>query len=461
MNNGRRSLSRGRWVSLPELKMQFKSILSVRLDGHMLEVINSASSALAIRIFGTFLGFTVSVLIARLLGAEGTGIYYLAISVTTIAATIGRVGFDNTVVRFIASHASVDEWADVRFVYRTTLKVVAAASMLASIVLFLGADWMANTMFGKPFMVLPLRLASVAVLPLALAMIQAESLRGLKSIPASQWIKTVFISLGTLMLLYPFTRLWAANGAIAAYAVAVTFTATASWTLWRKAWCKKAGINATVRGMCSIKSLFQSSWPLFGVALAGLIMQQAATIFLGAWGTVTDVGVFNVANRIASLLLFPLLAMISILTPKFAAMHRQGDMESLMHLARASSRILSLVAIPVAIMVAMGAKWILILFGPDFSNGVTVLDVLLVGVVINASTGAVAELLMMSGYEKTVSVGVAFSAIISLILCLILIPKYGQVGAAIAVASGMAIQNLFMLAKVRTKLGFWPIALIS
>ena len=80
-------------------------------------------------------------------------------------------------------------------------------------------------------------------------------------------------------------------------------------------------------------------------------------------------------------------------------------------------------------------------------------------VVINTATGAVAELLMMSGHEKIVSGGVAISAIATLVLCLALIPKYGQIGAAIALTCGMGLQNLIMMVGVKRMLGFWPISL--
>lgn len=433
----------------------------LRADTHLWEVIRGASSSLMIQVLGATLGFATSLAIARMLGAEGSGVYYLALSVATIAATIGRVGFDNTVVRFIASHASVQEWGAVSQVYRTAMKAVATASILISMVLLFGADWFAHALFHKPYMELPLRLVAISVLPLSFAMIQAESLRGLKNIRASQWVKNVLTSLITLVLLYPLVNWLGASGAVTAYVVAVAITAIAAWKLWNSTWLSRVGAIVPAAHGIPLKSLFQSSWPLYGVAITGLVMQQAATIFLGVWGTVGEIGVFNVANRVSSLLLFPLLAMINILAPKFSAMHRQGDLEGLKRLARSSSRMLAIFAMPVAILVAICSEWILAIFGPEFKDGAMVLTILLIGVAINVATGAVAELLMMSGFEKVVSGGVAISALITLALCLALIPKYGQVGAAIAVTSGMSIQNLLMVVGVKIRLGFWPVALTA
>lgn len=443
------------------MKRKISDLLSrIRADQHLLEVMRGASSALMIRSIGTVLGFAVSVVIARMLGAEGSGVYYLALSVATIAATVSRCGFDNTVVRFIAAHASVQEWGAVKFVYRTAMKVVVVVSLIISAVLFIGADWLANALFGKPYMELPLKLVSVAVLPLSLAMIQAESLRGLKNIRASQWIKTVLTSLGTILLIYPLVGLMGTAGSVAAFVIAASVTAFVAWLMWKSAWQGRCVTLADSNSVLSTNALFRSSWPLFGVALTGLVVQQVSTIYLGAWGDAVDVGLFNVANRVANLLLFPLMAIISILTPKFASMFKQDKTEELARLARSSSKILTMFVLPVAIFVAVQSEWILSFFGSEFKEGATILRILLIGVAINAATGAVAELLMMCGHESTVRTANAVGMFIVVIGGFLLVPLYGGVGAAIAVTTGYVTINVLMAFSVWKKLGFSPIGFI-
>ncbi len=431
----------------------------MRADEHLWEVMKGTSSSLIIQVVGSILGFAVSIAVARMFGAEGSGVYYLALSMATIAATVGRVGFDNTVVRFVASHASVQEWGAVRQVYGTAMKVVAAASLFISVGLCFGAEWIANALFDKPYMELPLRLVAMSVLPLSFAMIHAEGLRGLKCIPASQWIKTVLTSLGTLLFLYPLAQLWGANGVVAAYVAATIATAVAAWLIWQRAWKNRCGISFDPQnGFLKQGVLFRSSWPLFGVALTGLVVQQAGTVFLGVLGGVGDVGVFSVANRIANLLLFPLMAMISIIAPKFAAMYRQGDMDGLKQLSRSSSRILTILTVPVAFFVAICAEWIMALFGADFKYGVSALYILLFGVVVNVVTGPVGNILMMTGHEYIVRNVMVLTSLVVIILCIILIPVTGANGAAIALAVGSCLQNIYMTVQVRRHFGYWPIS---
>lgn len=62
-------------VRLPLLK---------HLDQHMREVVSGAE-----------FGFLFNVLLARSVGADGTGIYHLALTVITPATVAGRMGLDN------------------------------------------------------------------------------------------------------------------------------------------------------------------------------------------------------------------------------------------------------------------------------------------------------------------------------------------------------------------------------
>jgi O-antigen/teichoic acid export membrane protein len=306
-------------------------------------------------------------------------------------------------------------------------------------------------------MEVPLLLVAVMVIPFSIAMIIAEALRGLKRISSCQLIKSVLISLGTLALALPFIRTWQINGAIAAHTVATVLTAIGGWYMWRVAFAKNLGDNISASEKVTIKQLFHSSWPLFGVALTGMIMQHAATLSLAIWESTVEVGQFNVASRISNLLIFPLIAMVSILAPKFAALYRQQHHKDLELLARRSANLLTVISVPVAVIVSMKADVILSLFGEEFIDATWILRVLLIGMIVNAATGPVSNVLMMSGNERSVRSIMMVSALIVVGLCISLTPTYGALGAATAVCTGSVVQNCFMALMVKKKFGFWTL----
>jgi O-antigen/teichoic acid export membrane protein len=97
-------------------------------------------------------------------------------------------------------------------------------------------------------------------------------------------------------------------------------------------------------------------------------------------------------------------------------------------------------------------------FGSDFSEGALALMILAVGQLVNAATGAVEPLLIMSGHEKYVRNNTLASALCNLLLNLLLIPLWGINGAAVADSLTIALQNLTASFWAQKKLGFSPIA---
>ena len=93
------------------------------------------------------------------------------------------------------------------------------------------------------------------------------------------------------------------------------------------------------------------------------------------------------------------------------------------------------------------------LFGEQFSKGGVVLAILAVGEFINVLTGSAGILLMMSGHEKAVRNNTFIAIILLAVLCLVLIPTIGLVGAAISVASAIIMKNLIALFLVWKYLG--------
>ncbi len=70
-------------------------MINLKPSGHMRDILQGASIAAALKIISAGLVLGYNILLARLLGAQGVGIYYLALMVTTVASVIGRVGLDH------------------------------------------------------------------------------------------------------------------------------------------------------------------------------------------------------------------------------------------------------------------------------------------------------------------------------------------------------------------------------
>ena len=422
----------------------------------MQEIVHSTALAFVLKAFGALLSFLFNVAIARLLGAEDIGIYFLALSVGMISSVIGRVGLDNALLRFIAAHAAREEWDMVRAVHAIGIKIAIIISGIVMLIIFLSAPWLAELLFNKPELTEPLRWMSLSILPFALLNLKAESLKGLKHIRAAMFVQGIIIPMVALLLIWPLATIWGVSGAIGTYVIAVLIAASVGvWFWWRisKEW--------PCQGIFPLQELWQSCRHLFVVSLINRALMPWAPLFLlGVWMPSSDVGIFGSSLRLVMIVSFFLVAVNNVVAPKFSEIYAKGEMDILGKVARQTALFITLLASPLLLLMTLWGDWVMSIFGPDFTVGGTALAILAIGQFVSVLCGSVGYLLMMSGNEKTYSQIAIFSAIIQFFLAVILIPVWGLKGAAIATAAAVIIQNLISVYMVQRLLDIQTIPLL-
>ena len=102
------------------------------------------------------------------------------------------------------------------------------------------------------------------------------------------------------------------------------------------------------------------------------------------------------------------------------------------------------------------AKPLMGIFGPDFREGWPVLAIATVGQLVSCGVGSVGLLLLMSDQQKRMVRAQAITVFLTVALNLILIPRIGLIGAAIATAATNVCLNLLWFRDVRNRLQLFP-----
>lgn len=408
-------------------------------EEHMNEVAKGTLLAFGLKVIGAGLAFIFNVIIARLLGAEGVGLFFLALSFTTIGSVIGRLGLDNTLLRFIAIHMAKGEISQVKGVYLLGMTMASIASGTLALLGFWLSPWIAIEIFDKPTLVEPLKWMSLAILPFAILNLQAESLKGLKCIRDALLVQSIGIPIVGILLIFPLTKLGGVEGSIWAYLIATIIVTLLGFSFWLKNTMKLEGKPM----LYSLKTLLISCKPLFVTALMNrALLPWAPFIFLGVWADNQEVGIFGAVSRIAMLVSFMLTSINNVLAPKFAELYANNEKKVMELTAQRSALMITLLASPIFLLLIFGGEWVLLLFGPEFMVGALALTILATGEFVNTFTGSVNHFLIVTGNELTVRNITIFGVIIQTILCLTLIPWTGIIGAAIATAIAVAAINL-------------------
>src|SRR5690606_31133606 len=167
---------------------------------------------------------------------------------------------------------------------------------------------------------------------------------------------------------------------------------------------------------------------------------------LGFFSTDEQVAAMRVAERGGQFVVMSLTLVNMVIAPYIVRAHRDGDKVLLQNLARKSARGSFLLALPVAgFLIIGGEPLIRIAFGAEYAAiSYWPVVIIVVGQLFNIFFGSVGYFLSMSGYERKTLKGQALAVVINLLLCTVLVPIYGAVGAAVSVAIGVISWNAIL-----------------
>ena len=426
-----------------------KAAISNWLDDHMREVLRGAGVAFIVKITGLGIAFFFNIYLARVLGVQGSGVYFLAFSAVSAATVIARCGMDNTLLRFVAVGAATNDWVAINGIVKKSLILVSSIALVLTMVIVILADWAALTIFNKPELGSVLRIMALSIFPFSLLMLFAEMLRALKLVLGSQVIQGLLVPIINLLMLYALVAMLGLLAAPISYFISTAIAALLGWFLWRKVTAR----TSSVAGDFSWKKIFDSCIPLYGIALLNEgFIKSFPYLLLGMFSTSVDVGIFGAAMRTSVLVGLMLVVVNIMVAPKMAELYQKKQYESLRELMRKSTLLMVLAAFPILFIFITFPSFVMSFFGESFRSGASVLMILAVGQAVNVICGPVGYFLIMTGQEKIMRKIAIISALVLAVGAIILIPQYGAMGAALASALTLITFNLIMALFVKTSL---------
>lgn len=419
------------------------------------QLMRGGVGSIAIKVFGTGIGFGLAVVLARVLGPEGYGVYAFVLSLIMLLAIPAQVGLPQLVVRETAKAQASDQWGLMRGLWRWSNLFVALFSVLmvtiGLLALWVGGEWLGE----HRWQTLAVGLALVPLI--ALANVRGAALKGLRHVVLGQLPESILRP--GLLLAMVLIAVWSWNAGALTPADVMGLHGIAAFTafLIGAALLLRArpeALRAGPKPEYESRYWRQAAMPLAMLAGLKLINAHTGTIMLGVIRSDEEVGVYRVVVQVAMLVVFGLQAINQVMQPYFARLHARGELERLQRLVTYSARIILLAALPlVLVMLAFGGPLLDFLFGAEYRLGAIALAILALGQLVNAAMGSVGMLLNMTGHERDTVRGVAIAAVSNVVLNLALIPTFGLEGAAAATAITLLIWNLILRYSVQLRLG--------
>jgi O-antigen/teichoic acid export membrane protein len=424
------------------------------LDIHTQEVVRKSSASLIVKIGGLAAGFIISIILGQTIGPEGLGIINLSNRIVSIVLILSLLGMNNVILKEIAIAYQRKDWQHVADSIFTSLWLNLPIALVLSLFFILIAPWASLHIFNDPDLTVPLIIVLAVVVPQVFTQIHASAINGFRKIWQSNLVNETLSLLvtasGLVLLTLLNIEITIINVAVIYAASRLTVTLTVS-LYWHRLF------RFTGKRSLQIRPMLIVGLPLMIVSATTLIANNADIVMIGWLSTTREVGFYSVASKLGLLTSFFHLLTASALAPKIASLNSENKKKEMQTMVQQITKGLIIIGIISLIIFAAAGNYILRIWGDSFTVAYWPLIVISAGQFFNISTGVTGIILIMTGYEKLVGYVTLSSALINIALNLILIPSYGALGAAIATASTVTVENVIKFFIVKSKVGILTI----
>lgn len=394
------------------------------------------------------------------MGSEQYGVYTYFFEIFMVLAIPAQFGLPTLIVRETAKDLETQAWGNIKGLWRWSSNITALITLILAVLTSVYILFIDQSVRQNQILTL---IWGFALVPIAsFAGLRGAALRGLHKVIQGQFPEMVILPgvFFVLILVYKYLfngLIQPASAFFLQVLAAIVAFAVGAILLMR---------STPVEIKYALLLYETRKWlgSVFSLALLSgmnVLNKRLTIILLGLFvSSTSQIGIFKVASQISALADFGMRVMNPVIAPEIAQLYAKQDIPRMQKLATYSTRLIILFNVAFTAGFALIGKWFLNFFyGSDYVAGYAVVLILLIGQLVNSSTGAVVSFLNMTGHEKDTTFARGVSLVITVMLVVTLTPLWGIKGTGIAVTIAMIIWNflLWRLVKKRLNVNSFPI----
>lgn len=419
--------------------------------------IRGSSLLLVGRVMALVSKLVAQVVLVRYLSVADYGIWAYGLSVVALLGGFAHLSLDRAVTRFAAIFHERGQHAHFFGVI-----VLVTATVLATGLLFVGGMYAFEEQVAG---VLRQSERSVALLLILVLLVPLEafdtlllailaSLGETRAIFVRRFVVAPGIQLGAVLLL-------AALGAPVAF-LAWAYVAGGLFGVLLSSWMllgilRDRGLLRALRdhGVCvPARELIQFSIPMMTSDWLAMMIESSGTLVLGYFYATEHVALFRTV--------FPLAALNKIVTQSFATLYEpavarlfaKGDAGGIAALYWQTQTWIGVLAFPIfALTFAAATPLTRLLYGEQYAAGGLLLSILAIGQYVHAVSGFNGVTIKAVGRVRLLVVINLAALAVNIVVTLLLVPPYGTVGAAVALAVTLVAHNVMKQVGLRRATG--------
>lgn len=398
------------------------------------------------RIIAMVANFFIQVLIVRYLSKSDYGAFAYAFALVSLGSSLTLFGFDKTITRFIPMYQEKGEYPKVFGSILMMVSTVFSLGFFLVLIVFGLRGWISESLISDPL--------SSQLLFLLIFLIPIQALDSLLvgmlaifSKPSSIFFRRYVLGPGLrfsvvlLLILFQSDVRFLSIGFVLAGVIGIIIyygilmRDLQKQDLWKH--FNRRHISFP------IKEIFGFSMPLLTSSFVFMARTQLIIVMIEYFHTTIDVASYRAVQPVADVNTTVMRTFALLFMPTLARMFARKDEQAIHDLYWQSAVWITVISFPVFLLTfSLAQPLTLLLFGERYAGSGWIMAVLALGYYFNAALGFNADTLRIYGRFRYTIIVDFVTTFICLALGLILIPRYGAMGAAIATCGTLVIYNI-------------------
>ncbi len=397
--------------------------------------------------------YVYKIVIARGFGPEAYGLFSLAVMVSGIFIAFASFGLVEGVTRYIPYYKGKRQYDRARYIFRFTFIFISVLSILFGILLFFLSEYISVRIFHNSNLIIYLKTFGFLVPISVLSSFYLASIRAAEKIGLYSFIINIFQSGAKLALLGLLILIGIRESAVPFSYLGGTllmlFAAYISSKYYVRELFKKSGANENERRE-SVREVFSYSWPLMFLSLITVLFGWIDSFVIGYVMNASDVGFYNAAFTIVAFLGIAPDLFMQLFFPLIVREYAKKKIKLIEEISKQVAKWIYIMNLPLFIILFLfpGAM-INIFFGKEYLVAESALRILSIGGVLSSLLTLQSNILSMAGKSKLILSNLIIASLVNLILNILLVPKYGLIGAASATAFVWMVLSLVVFIQVK------------
>ena len=408
--------------------------------------IRGSSLLLIGRTLSMAVNFAVQVLIVRYLSKTDYGAFAYALSIVALGEAIATMGLDRAITRFVPIYHERGEYNKLFGTIIMVVGTIVSIGLAMVVLVYAFQGLIAQTLINDQL--------AVALLLILIGLSPVQALDGLLvgmfatfASPRSIFFRKHVLGPGLklivvlLLVLGRSDVFFLAAGYLAAGALGVAiYTVILVHVLRSQGLFQHFNLRAITMPAGEI---FAFTIPLLTSDLVYMLMNSSDAILLEHFRGAMDVAAFRAVQPAAGLNQLVITSFTLLFTPLAARLFARNDREGLNNLYWQTAIWMAVISFPIfAATFSLAQPLTLLLYGQRYADSATILALLSFGYYFSTALGFNGLTLKVVGKLRYIVVINILAAVVNVGINLLLIPRYGALGAAIGTCGTMVAHNI-------------------